>query len=126
MDESDLKCSICLEFFKPPVRMTNCGHNYCHNCLNDIAVSTGWNCPECRTPQGSMKQSQLARNFFLERSVEKFHEMSKIDFSNCLLHNIPKKLRKFLTHQTETLNSLRMFDTRSNYLPRMRLSKYLQ
>lgn len=94
MDENDLKCSICLEFFTTPVRMTICGHNYCHNCLNDIAVVSGWNCPECRTPQGAIKQSQLARNFFLERSLIKFREMSESNFSNCLLHNIPKKLRK--------------------------------
>ena len=39
--EEELKCPVCLDFFKSPVRMTPCGHNYCQECLAGI----GLGCP---------------------------------------------------------------------------------
>ena len=39
--EEELKCPVCLDFFKSPVRMTPCGHNYCQECLTGI----GLGCP---------------------------------------------------------------------------------
>ena len=39
--EEELKCPVCLDFFKSPVRMTPCGHNYCEECLTGI----GLGCP---------------------------------------------------------------------------------
>ena len=39
--EEELKCPVCLDFFKSPVRITSCGHNYCQECLTGI----GLGCP---------------------------------------------------------------------------------
>ena len=33
MEEEDLKCSLCLDFFESPVRITTCGHDFCGKCL---------------------------------------------------------------------------------------------
>ena len=52
-----------------------------------------WNCPECRTEQ-SEKPERLARNFFLERTVERFKDEKK---NQCATHKSPKKLRKYLS-----------------------------
>ena len=47
-----------------------------------------WNCPECRTEQNQGLE-QLARNFFLERTLESRKNL-------CTAHESPKKLRKYL------------------------------
>ena len=88
--EEELKCPVCLDFFTPPVRMTNCGHNYCHQCLT-MFTATPWHCPECRTEQAE-RPEHLARNFFLERSLENFTESRR---NICATHNLPKRLRKY-------------------------------
>lgn len=50
-----LKCPVCLQHFKPPVRIVSCqlGHNVCLTCvqyLNDLEQSGdgGIKCPVCR------------------------------------------------------------------------------
>ena len=88
--EEELKCSVCLDFFKSPVRITSCGHNYCQECLTGIGPIP-WLCPECRTEQ-EQSPEQLIRNFFLERTVENFIESRK---KICVVHDLPKKLRKY-------------------------------
>ena len=88
--EDELKCPLCLDFFKSLVRMTNCGHNYCQECLTGITEFL-WLCPECRTEQ-QQRPEHLARNFFLERTVENFIASRK---NLCGAHNLPKKLRKY-------------------------------
>ena len=88
--EEELKCSLCLDFFKSPVRMTPCGHNYCQECLAGMAAIP-WHCPECRMEQQE-RPEQLARNFFLERTVKHFVESRK---NICGVHDLPKKLRKY-------------------------------
>lgn len=52
--------------------MTTCGHNYCQQCLAGME-RIPWICPECRTEQRK-RPEQLPRNFFLERTVQKFEE----------------------------------------------------
>ena len=91
MEEEDHQCALCLDFFTGPVRMTNCGHNFCQQCLIGMA-ETPWMCPECRTEQHQQPE-QLARNFYLEKMVEKFIESRK---NICSAHNLQKKLRKYL------------------------------
>ena len=90
MQEQDLQCASCLDFFASPVRITNCGHNYCQECLTGMG-ETPWLCPECRTEQ-QQRPEQLARNFFLERTVENFIASRK---NICGAHNLLKKLRKY-------------------------------
>ena len=88
--EEELKCSVCLDFFKSPVRITSCGHNYCQECLTGLEPIP-WLCPECRTEQ-EQSPEQLIRNLFLERSVENFVESRK---KICVVHDLPKKLCKY-------------------------------
>ena len=90
--EEELKCPLCLDFFKSPVRITNCGHNYCQGCL-EVMTTVPWLCPECRTEQQQTPE-QLARNFFLEKTVENFIASRK---NICASHGLPKKLRKYFS-----------------------------
>ena len=93
MQEEDLKCALCLDFFTAPVRITKCGHNFCQQCLTEMvpAGEATWPCPECRTEQNQAPEEQ-ARNFFLEKTVEKFLSMRE---TMCAAHGSQKKLRKF-------------------------------
>ena len=89
------KCALCLDFYTVPVCRTNCGHNFCQRCLSGMLTDSNhnedaWNCPECRSEQHQGLE-QLARNFFLERTVEKFIESRK---NLCAVHELPKKFRK--------------------------------
>ena len=90
MEEEDHQCALCLDFFTGPVRMTNCGHNFCQQCLIGM-VELPWMCPECRKEQHQQPE-QLARNFYLEKIVEKFIESRK---NICRTHNLQKKLREY-------------------------------
>ena len=50
MDDADLCCAICIEVFKPPVLILDCGHNFCAECIRS-AFERSRECPECRQPQ---------------------------------------------------------------------------
>ena len=105
MEEEDLKCALCLDIFTAPVLITKCGHNFCSKCLNanfeasaadsdadsdDENQSTVWSCPECRTTfYGQIED--LARNFFVERAIDKYRTSRTYI---CGAHNLQKKLRK--------------------------------
>ena len=88
--EEELKCPICLDFFTPPVRITTCGHNYCQECLR-MFTQIPWRCPVDQIEQ-HQRLENLARNFFLERSLENFMESRR---NICASHNLPKRLRKY-------------------------------
>ncbi|KAJ7303381.1 hypothetical protein JRQ81_012343 [Phrynocephalus forsythii] len=51
-------CSICLEYFKDPVLIAVCGHNFCRACLTQYWKGSGKeevSCPQCRRkPQRSL------------------------------------------------------------------------
>ena len=87
--EEEFKCPLCLDLFKKPIRMTPCGHTFCHECLTRMGAIP-WNCPECRN-EIQQRPENLARNFVLERTVEKFIASRK---NICTTHNLPKELRK--------------------------------
>ena len=90
MEEENFKCALCLEFFTAPVLMTNCGHNYCQQCLT-VMTEFPWLCPFCRKKQHQIPE-QMPRNFFLEQSVQNFIETRK---NICAVHDLKKKFRKF-------------------------------
>ena len=92
--EEELKCPLCLDFFTPPVRITTCGHNYCQECLR-MFTQIPWRCPVDQIEQ-HQRLENLARNFFLERSLENFMESRR---NICATHNLPKRLRKY-SHQS--------------------------
>ena len=71
MEEEDLKCGLCLDFFVAPVRSTTCGHNFCQKCLTQLVESSEaiWLCPECRTDQIDGPK-ELTRNFFWSESLK--------------------------------------------------------
>ena len=103
--------------FRPPVRITECGHSYCEACLLQIRgphtlavrqqrlafhgqnfiAPQSYSCPECRKPQFK-EVEDLTRNYFAERAVENFTS-TKIkepkDDEMCKLHNMPLILSEF-------------------------------
>uniref|UniRef100_A0A670HZW5 Uncharacterized protein n=1 Tax=Podarcis muralis TaxID=64176 RepID=A0A670HZW5_PODMU len=63
-------CSICLEYFKDPVIIPECGHNFCRACLIQYwGKSEGEaSCPECRK---TVQQRNLIPNRSLANVAEK-------------------------------------------------------
>ena len=90
MEAEDLTCSLCLEIFTVPVKITVCGHSFCLQCLTDSMTEATWTCPKCRTIQIKTPE-QLPRNFCLEPIVVKY-KSSRINI--CTTHDLQKKLCK--------------------------------
>ncbi|XP_062978494.1 zinc finger protein RFP-like [Elgaria multicarinata webbii] len=65
-------CSICLEYFKDPVMVTECGHNFCRACLSKYVgeKDTEASCPQCR---GTFQKGNLRPN----RQLAKITEIAK-------------------------------------------------
>nr|XP_034962963.1 zinc finger protein RFP-like [Zootoca vivipara] len=59
-------CSICLEYFKDPVIISGCGHNFCRACLTRYwgELETGGSCPQCRytAQRNSVKPNRQLAN----------------------------------------------------------------
>ncbi|XP_006032374.1 zinc finger protein RFP-like isoform X2 [Alligator sinensis] len=58
-------CSVCLDFFRDPVMIVGCGHNFCRACITQCweRLDRDVTCPECRQtfPQKSLQPNrQLA------------------------------------------------------------------
>ncbi|XP_053235191.1 E3 ubiquitin-protein ligase TRIM7-like isoform X2 [Podarcis raffonei] len=62
-------CSICLDYFRDPVIIHECGHNFCRSCLIQCwEKSKGEaSCPQCR---GNVDQSSIGGNQQLANFVE--------------------------------------------------------
>uniref|UniRef100_A0A8D2JLQ1 Uncharacterized protein n=1 Tax=Varanus komodoensis TaxID=61221 RepID=A0A8D2JLQ1_VARKO len=62
-------CSICLDYFRDPVIITECGHNFCQACLNESRgeSDTEASCPQCR---GTFQKRNLRPNWQLANFVE--------------------------------------------------------
>ncbi|XP_053152670.1 zinc finger protein RFP-like [Hemicordylus capensis] len=65
-------CSICLDYFKDPVTIIECGHNFCQACLTQCWRETGTevSCPQCR------KRVQKT-NFIPNRQLKNVVEIAK-------------------------------------------------
>jgi len=71
MNPTHVECSICLETYKPPIRMTNCGHSFCEGCIMPAYPKPGWRCPLCNTIHNH-SAATLARNYLAEEIVASF------------------------------------------------------
>ncbi|KAH7678273.1 hypothetical protein AAVH_41828, partial [Aphelenchoides avenae] len=51
-----LECPVCLDVFKDPLFLNNCGHTVCSKCVKDLIKAPPTRrsviCPECRTVSG--------------------------------------------------------------------------
>nr|XP_034962968.1 E3 ubiquitin-protein ligase TRIM7-like [Zootoca vivipara] len=70
-------CSICLEYFRDPVIIPECGHNFCRSCLIQCwGKSEGEaSCPQCRE---TVEQSSIRRNQQLANFVEIIKKFSHL------------------------------------------------
>ncbi|XP_048345279.1 E3 ubiquitin-protein ligase TRIM7-like [Sphaerodactylus townsendi] len=64
----EASCSICLDFFRDPVMIPECGHSFCRACLTwSWGESEGaeTSCPQCRGPaqEGNLRPNQQLANF---------------------------------------------------------------
>ncbi|KAL8213212.1 UNVERIFIED_CONTAM: hypothetical protein K2H54_061325 [Gekko kuhli] len=68
----EASCSICLEFFRDPVTIPECGHNFCRACLTRSWGEPGARpfCPQCR---GIAQKRKLLPN----RQLASFVEIAK-------------------------------------------------
>ncbi|XP_060094682.1 ATP-dependent RNA helicase DHX15-like [Heteronotia binoei] len=71
----ELTCPICLEYFRDPVSITECGHNFCQVCLTQSWGDLGAeaSCPLCRE---RVQQRNLQPNQQLANVVEMFKKIS--------------------------------------------------
>ncbi|XP_064330071.1 zinc finger protein RFP-like [Phalacrocorax carbo] len=61
--QEETTCSICLDFFRDPVMLLSCGHNFCRRCLDRCSADAAASCPQCRLPfphGGFLPNRQLA------------------------------------------------------------------
>nr|XP_056722194.1 E3 ubiquitin-protein ligase TRIM7-like [Euleptes europaea] len=62
----EASCSICLDFFRDPVSIAECGHNFCRACLIRSWGESGADasCPQCRgrAQEGSLRPNQQLAN----------------------------------------------------------------
>ncbi|KAF7236114.1 Zinc finger protein RFP [Varanus komodoensis] len=62
-------CSICLDYFRDPVIITECGHNFCRACLSQYSGESDVqaSCPQCR---GTFQKRNLRPNRQLATVVQ--------------------------------------------------------
>ncbi|XP_015267766.1 PREDICTED: E3 ubiquitin-protein ligase TRIM41-like isoform X2 [Gekko japonicus] len=99
----ELTCSICLEYFRDPVMLTECGHNFCRLCL-----TRSWgeppadaSCPQCREmvqPRNLKPNRQLANVVEIAKKLrlqgEREREVKAVEGKGraCEKHQEPLKL----------------------------------
>jgi len=77
MSEANLECSICLDNFKPPIKITDCGHSFCEECILVARPQPDdWPCPFCNKIHNHPARD-LARNFFAEQIVSSLQAPSQ-------------------------------------------------
>ncbi|XP_048410709.2 tripartite motif-containing protein 16-like protein isoform X1 [Stegostoma tigrinum] len=77
-----LTCSICLDFFKSPITLTSCGHNFCKGCLEHF-----WDmihihsCPQCKGifDPGLPLQENVDLNGLVEKWKEGLTESEELE-----------------------------------------------
>ncbi|XP_067321610.1 zinc finger protein RFP-like [Anolis sagrei] len=89
----ELACPICLEYFKEPVMIISCGHNFCQSCLDQCWEEKEASCPQCReeVQEGDVKPNRQLANLVeiaKELGSQKEEEKGKV----CQRHQEPLKL----------------------------------
>ncbi|XP_015272998.1 PREDICTED: tripartite motif-containing protein 7-like [Gekko japonicus] len=90
----EASCSICLDYFKDPVSIAECGHNFCRACLTrgwgEPGASSEPACPQCR---GRTQEGSLRRNQQLATFVELIKQLSPLEAKGavCEKHREPLK-----------------------------------
>ncbi|XP_032998256.1 zinc finger protein RFP-like [Lacerta agilis] len=72
----EVTCSICQDYFKDPVTIAECGHNFCRSCLRQCwrkLEATENSCPQCRI---TVQRRNLIFNEHLANVVEKAKKLS--------------------------------------------------
>nr|XP_056722802.1 E3 ubiquitin-protein ligase TRIM7-like [Euleptes europaea]XP_056722805.1 E3 ubiquitin-protein ligase TRIM7-like [Euleptes europaea] len=63
----EASCSVCLDYFRDPVTIAECGHNFCRACLTRSwgASRAETSCPQCRgrAQEGTLRPNQQLANF---------------------------------------------------------------
>ncbi|KAL8212927.1 UNVERIFIED_CONTAM: hypothetical protein K2H54_059643, partial [Gekko kuhli] len=75
----EASCSICLEFFRDPVSIAECGHNFCRACLTRSWGEAGAaeaSCPQCR---GKAQEGSLRPNHQLANFVEIIEKLNPLE-----------------------------------------------
>ncbi|KAL8213210.1 UNVERIFIED_CONTAM: hypothetical protein K2H54_061320 [Gekko kuhli] len=86
----EASCSICLEFFRDPVILTECGHNFCRACLTQSWGESEASCPQCR---GTVQLKSLRPNQQLANFVEIVQKFRPLEAKGgvCERHQEPLK-----------------------------------
>ncbi|XP_027689398.2 zinc finger protein RFP [Chelonia mydas] len=73
--QEEATCSTCLDYFKDPVMIIDCGHNFCRACITQCLgrQETSLSCPCCR---GSFPQRHLKPNRQLANVAEVAKQLS--------------------------------------------------
>ncbi|KAL8213182.1 UNVERIFIED_CONTAM: hypothetical protein K2H54_061162 [Gekko kuhli] len=69
-------CSICLDFFRDPVSIAECGHNFCRACLIRSWGETRAAEPACPQCRGAAQEGNLRPNQQLANFVEHIQKLS--------------------------------------------------
>nr|XP_008104091.1 PREDICTED: zinc finger protein RFP isoform X2 [Anolis carolinensis] len=89
----ELACPICLGYFKKPVMIISCGHNFCQSCLDQCWEGKEASCPQCRK---KMQEGDIRPNRQLANLVEVAKELgsqkAEEKGSVCQRHQEPLKL----------------------------------
>ncbi|XP_077187048.1 E3 ubiquitin-protein ligase TRIM7-like [Paroedura picta] len=74
----EASCSVCLDFFRDPVTIPDCGHNFCRACLDRSWGEPGAqpSCPQCR---GRAQPSSLRPNQHLANMVETIQKLRPLE-----------------------------------------------
>uniref|UniRef100_A0A803TK20 Tripartite motif containing 39 n=1 Tax=Anolis carolinensis TaxID=28377 RepID=A0A803TK20_ANOCA len=82
----ELACPICLGYFKKPVMIISCGHNFCQSCLDQCWEGKEASCPQCRE---KVQEGDIRPNRQLANLVEVAKELGKPFKLFCKDHEAP-------------------------------------
>ncbi|XP_014804719.1 PREDICTED: E3 ubiquitin-protein ligase TRIM11-like [Calidris pugnax] len=86
--QEEATCAVCLDFFRDPVILLSCGHNFCRRCLEGCSGS----CPQCRLPfsqNGFQPNRQLANLVAAVRELATEEEEEEEEKEICRRHRRP-------------------------------------